>query len=413
MRVHLPLLAAMLVLSISLSAQAADPQPASLTQVPGLTPPTPSSSSPVAQIGRVNVSIEQLQRPLIEGYGLNVLLNLVQLELAREGAGRAGVRVTPDDIAQEREITLRRMFEKSNEKLTDKMNALRAKGDNAEADKIAEQMKKDNEAAFDQYMQQQHLSRAEFDIVNETNTYLRKIAEPMVIGKINDDALHAAFNALYGETVECRHIQCANMQEVQEVKKRLISGEPFAKVAEDMSRNAGTARAGGKIPAFSRDTQGLPQEFKNTAFALKEGEVSDPVEAEGAFHLILLEKRVPPKAVQFDAVKDALRVDLQDKLVQATVKQLRGQLADQTINGGLVINDPVLKKQWQARLDARQAKIKDREEMRKQWEAERERSATQPASAPDLSPTAPLPASPDFTPAVPTTVPTVQPSDVK
>jgi hypothetical protein len=51
----------MLVLSVSLGAQAADPQPASLTQVPGLTPSpsSPASSSPVAQVGRVNVSMEQ------------------------------------------------------------------------------------------------------------------------------------------------------------------------------------------------------------------------------------------------------------------------------------------------------------------------------------------------------------------
>jgi hypothetical protein len=156
----------------------------------------------------------------------------------------------------------------------------------------------------------------------------------------------------------------------------------------------------------------LPEEFKKAAFALKEGQVSEVVEAEGAFHLLLLEKRNAPKVVKFEDVKESLRADLYDKLVQAMVKQLRGQLADQTINGGLVINDPILKKQWQARLDARQAKIKDRDEMRKQWEAERERAATQPASAPDLSPAAPLPPSPDLTP-VPTTVPAVNPSDVK
>jgi hypothetical protein len=183
----------------------------------------------------------------------------VQLELAREGAGRAGVKVTADDIAQEREITLRRMFEKSNEKLTDKLNALRAKGSNAEADKIAEQIKKDNDAAFDQYMQQQHLSRAEFDIVTETNTYLRKIAEPMLIGKINDENLRAAFNAQYGETVDCRHIQCANMLEINQAKGRLAKGEPFEKVARDISRNAGTAPVGGKLRRSAATRRGCPK----------------------------------------------------------------------------------------------------------------------------------------------------------
>jgi parvulin-like peptidyl-prolyl isomerase len=378
---------------ISPAARGAEPQAASLTQSAALAAALPPSSA-VAQIGGVSVSMEELQRPLVDGYGLNVLLNLVQLELARQGAGRAGVKVTPEDIAHEREETLLHVFEKSNEKLTDEMNALRAKGDAAGADKIADKIKRDNEAAFDQYMQQQHLSRAEFDIVTETNACLRKIAEPMLIGKISEDNLQAAFNALYGETVECRHIQCSNMQEIQEVKKRLESGESFAQVASDMSRTPGTARVGGKLPPFSRDTQGLPQTYKDTAFSLKPGQVSEVVEAENAFHLLKLEKRNAPKVVKFEDVKAAIRADLQEKAIAATVKQLRSQLAEQTINGGLVINDPVLKKQWQDRLDKRQAKIKDQAEMRKQWESERERAATQPASSPpDLAP------APDLTPA--------------
>jgi parvulin-like peptidyl-prolyl isomerase len=345
-----------------------------------------ADQQPVAQIGNVTVTLEQLQRPLLEGYGLNVLLNLVQLEIVKESAGRAGVKVTPQDIQQERDQTIERMFKESNDKLIDKMNGLRAKNENAEADKIAEQIKKDNAQAFEQFLQNQHISRAEFDIVTETNTYLRKIAEPMLIGKISEDNLHAAFNALYGETVKCRHIQCANVPEINQAKAKLASGEPFAKVAQEMSRNAGTGPLGGELPPFSLQTQGLPQEFKDAAFGLKEGQVSEIVSAEGAFHLILLEKRIPPKAVKFEDVKDSLRADLQDKAVQATVKQLRGQLADQAVGGGLVINDPILKKQWQDRLDKRKANIKSRDEMRKQWELERERSATQPAATPDLSP---------------------------
>ena len=366
------------------TARGAEPQAASLTQTPAPALLSPSSS--VAQIAGVNVSMEQLQRPLIDGYGLNVLLNLVQLELARQGAGRAGVKVTPQDIAHERDDTLMHVFEKSNEKLVDQRNALRATGDTAGADKIAQQIKHDNAAAFEQYMQQQHLSRAEWEIVTETNAYLRKIAEPMLVGKITEDSVRSAFNALYGETVECRHIQCSNMQEIQAAKKRLDGGEPFEMVAQDLSRNPKTARLGGKIPAFSRDTQGLPQEFKDAAFSLKPGQVSEVVLAENFFHLIKLEKRNPPKVVNFDDVKESVRADLQDKAVQATVIQLRGQLAQQIRDGGLVINDPVLKKQWQDRQDQAKAKIKDQAEMRKQWDAERERTATQPASAPDLSP---------------------------
>lgn len=340
----------------------------------------------VAQVGGVNVTLDQLQRPLIQAYGLNVLLNLVQLQVAKENAAKAGVKATPEDIANEKQLTIDRMFEQSNEKMMDKASAARQKGDEAKAKEIEDQIKKDNATAFEQYLQNQRLTRTEFDIVTETNAYLRKIAEPMLAGKISEDNLKEAFRSMYGENVQCRHIQCANLQEIQQAKERLDKGEPFAKVAQEMSRNLGTAQLGGLLPPFSINTQGLPQAFKEAAFALKkEGDVSDVVQAEGGFHLIQLEKRIPPKAVKFEDVKESLRKELYARATDATVKQLRQQLGNQAVEN-LVINDPVLKKQWQEKLDKRDASIKDREQIRKQMQLERERNATQPTTLPDLSP---------------------------
>jgi parvulin-like peptidyl-prolyl isomerase len=355
-------------------------------------PPAPAraagadQSPVVAQVGGAKVTLEQLQRPLIDAYGLNILLNLVQLEVAKENATKAGVRVTPQDIAHETDTTIEKMFEQSNEKLVDKMNAARDKGDAKTADEIARQIKKDNAQAFEQFLQNQRITRPEFDIVTETNAYLRKIAEPMLAGKISEQNLQDAFRSLYGENVKCRHIECSNLQEIQEAKARLEKGEPFAKVAQEMSRNRGTARLGGELPPFSINTQGLPQAFKDAAFALKkEGEVSDVVQADGGFHLIQLEKRIPPKAVKFEDVKESLRKDLYARAIDATVKSLRQQLGNQAVQN-LVINDPVLKQQWQEKLDKRDATIKDREQIRKQLQLERERGATQPATTlPDLS----------------------------
>ena len=340
----------------------------------------------VAQVGGATVTLDQLQRPLIRAYGLNILLNLVQLEVAKENATKAGVKVTPEDVARETEITITRMFEQSNEKLVDKVSAARAKGDEKRAKEIEEQIKTDNAQAFEQFLQNQRLTRAEFDIVTETNAYLRKIAEPMIAGKISEDNLKEAFRSLYGENVKVRHIECSNLQEINEAKQRLDQGESFAKVAREMSRNRGTAPLGGELPPFSINTQGLPQAFKDAAFALKkEGEISDVVQAEGGFHLIQLVQRIAPKAVKFEDVRESLSRDLNARAVDATVKQLRQQLANDAVKN-LVINDPELKKQWQEKLEKRDATIKDREQIRKQMQLERERNATQPTTLPDLGP---------------------------
>lgn len=361
-------------------ATAVSPAPSAPTTAP--TPPATrqSQSRVVAKVGDMEVTLQQLERPLIEGYGLNVLLNLVQLELVKSQtkASDPPTVVTADDVAAERELTIENMFKESNDKQMDKIRQAELKGQTAEVAKLRDQMKKDNEQAFEQFLSNQHISRAEFDIVIETNAHLRKIAEPLLKGKITDDNVKEAFATLYGETIKVRHIQCANLQEVQEAKRRLDGGEPFPKVAIEMSRNPSTGPLGGELPPFSRQYQGLPQTFRDAAFALKEGQVSEVVQAEGSFHLILLEKRIPPKAVKFEDVKETLRVDLEKRALEAGVKELRQQLSEQAI-GNLSIMDPVLKKQWDERLEKRKGELKNREEILKQKERERSRAVTQPS----------------------------------
>ncbi len=82
------------------------------------------------------------------------------------------------------------------------------------------------------------------------------------------------------------------------------------------------------------------------AFSLKPGEVSDTVQAGDAYHLILLEKRIAPKAVKFDDVKESLRKDLAERLTQVQMKNLRVQLLNQ-VTTLLKVDDPMLAKQYE------------------------------------------------------------------
>jgi parvulin-like peptidyl-prolyl isomerase len=328
----------------------------------------------IARINARPITLRQIQQPLLEGYGLNILLNVVQLELAKQQVARANLTISPDDIRLERERTLAKLFQ--------------------DADKS------EYEQLFEQFLQQQRVSRPEFDLVLQTNACLRKVAQPMVRDKITEASLEEAFRQLYGETIQVRHIQLANMQEVVETKRRLAAGEPFEKVAHEMSRNARTAGLGGELPPFSRQAAGYPQAFKDTAFALKEGEVSDAVQAEGAYHVIKLENRIPPKAVKFEDVKQSLREDLEERLIQATIKDLKTQMTQEAVKG-LVIDDPVLREQYDAKLHQRDQQIRDRDQIRQQFERERqrilERAATQqavPATAPSTEPAPPSPTEP-------------------
>ncbi len=347
---------------------------AALTVVPSAAPtaaaPSPAASpsamsAPLTDtvVARVNgdvITAKQLYGPLIEAYGLNLLLNLVQLDLAKQDAARQHIAVTPEDVRAELEMTEARMFKDA--------------------------AKEDYPGLLDQFLTNQRLSRPEFDIVIEINAYLRKIAEPLLKNKISEENLQEAFRQLYGETVQVRHIQCSNLQEVAEVKRRLAAGEAFEAVAKALSRNARTGSLGGELPPFSRSTTGLPQAFKDAAFGLKPGEVSDPVQAEDAYHVIKLERRFAPKAVKFEDVKESIREDLYDRLVQATVKDLRSQLVQQTVQS-MQIENPVLKRQFTERMDKQKSQTQDRDQIRKQLERDRERLTTSRPALPAAAPT--------------------------
>jgi foldase protein PrsA len=343
--------AALSVALIGAPARAAEPLP---------------NDAVVARVDDITITMGQLQGPLVESYGLNVLLNLVQLELAKQVAANAKVSVTEADLERERKLTLDRMFR-------DAPSA-------------------DHDALFEQFLQQQRSSRAEFDVVMRTNAHLRKVAEPLLEGKISEENLKEAFGAMYGEKVQVRHIQSSNLQEIQDARRRVEAGESFARVAQEVSRNPRTAALGGLLPEFSRGTTDLPDALKEAAFALKAGELSDPVEAKGAYHLLMLERRIEPKLSKFEDVKDSIREDLTERAVQETVKQLRAEIVKQA-REKLKIEQPAMREQFQKMLEKKpEAQVKDLEGVRGALRRERERRGLPvdddpaPATAPATRP---------------------------
>ena len=192
----------------------------------------------------------------------------------------------------------------------------------------------------------------------------------MVQGRLTDKDLRTAFNARYGETVKVRHIALQNLQQVAEAQRRLKAGEPFEQVAKSMSLNKATGPQGGEIQPFSRSNPTLPQLFRDTAFALQKGEVSDPIQVEGLYHLIKLEGRIPPKAVKFEDVKDSLRQDLDQALTFEAMKRIRDEFGRQALQS-LDIRDPDLKKQFEDRIAEQKNEIQDPAQIRKELEKER------------------------------------------
>lgn len=322
----------------------------------------PEVSDVIATVGTQKITKDELLAPMLEEHGLNFLLHLVQLDLARQAAAQQGVTVTADDVKEERKLTFDRMLADTHAQLRQQLDDAVAKKDNAAAERIKAQMEIDPEAALDAYLAQQYtvtrqyVSKGEFNIVLETNAYLRKIAEasPELQKMVNEQTVRKAFGAQFGEKVVIRHIQANNLQAITEARQRLEAGESFADVARDLSTNSNTAPNGGAVPPFTMAATNVPPVLKNAAFDLGKGEVSETIQADNAFHILMLENRIAPKVVKFEDVKEQVRAGLMDQVLQAGVKQLRDKVARQAL-ANMRIEHPVLRQQFEKRMEERRA----------------------------------------------------------
>ncbi len=76
----------------------------------------------------------------------------------------------------------------------------------------------------------------------------------------------------------------------QKLVVQLRQGADFEKLAREYSDDKGTAAKGGDFGTL-RHNQQTPEDVKKAVFALKEGEISDPVKQPIGFYILKLEKR--------------------------------------------------------------------------------------------------------------------------
>jgi peptidyl-prolyl cis-trans isomerase D len=83
----------------------------------------------------------------------------------------------------------------------------------------------------------------------------------------------------------------------------------FAELAKKFSQDPGSAGQGGDLGFFARDGS-MVKAFEDAAFALKPGEISDPVQTDFGWHIIKLVDVHPAKVQGFDEVKGQIEQDL-------------------------------------------------------------------------------------------------------
>lgn len=87
------------------------------------------------------------------------------------------------------------------------------------------------------------------------------------------------------EEIRASHILVKTEDEAKKILQRIQSGEIFEDIAQEISLCPSKA-AGGDLGFFSKGM--MVKEFEDAAFALKKGEISNPVKTQFGWHLIKL-----------------------------------------------------------------------------------------------------------------------------
>ena len=88
----------------------------------------------------------------------------------------------------------------------------------------------------------------------------------------------------------------------------------FAEVAKKSSQDSGSAPAGGDLNFFGRGAMVKP--FEDAVFAMKKGEISDVVESDFGYHIILLTDIKTPRQPSFEELRPSLEAELKQQQAQ-------------------------------------------------------------------------------------------------
>lgn len=178
--------------------------------------------------------------------------------------------------------------------------------------------------------------KAEADKIAETAEFTRRLAymrdkalmEGLLTRIARESNNDANVQQVYAEAskgqggeqeVRARHILVENEALARAALKRVQSGEDFAKVADQVSKDPGSR--GGELGWFTKDR--MVPEFAEAAFKLQPGQISQPVKSQFGWHIIKVEERREKPFPKLEEVRDQVERFVVQKAQAEAVGKLR------------------------------------------------------------------------------------------
>lgn len=111
--------------------------------------------------------------------------------------------------------------------------------------------------------------------------------------KLSEDELKRYYDSHKDSLIQVKisMIQLESQEDGHKLLERLDKGEDFHQLATIKSIDPVSAAEGGNLGYLTRDTFEYPYQLKDMAFALDEGEISNLIEDESGYYIILVEDR--------------------------------------------------------------------------------------------------------------------------
>lgn len=132
--------------------------------------------------------------------------------------------------------------------------------------------------------------------------------------QISDDTAKTFYDEnnqiFHSEEIKAKHIVVDDEQLAKGIAEKLEAGEDFETLAGEHSTEPDADQTGGDLGYFTRDANLVP-EFKDAAFALEIGKISEPVKTEFGYHIIVVEDK-REETVEFEEAKEGIKFSLKE-----------------------------------------------------------------------------------------------------
>lgn len=118
-------------------------------------------------------------------------------------------------------------------------------------------------------------------------------------------------------------------KKIEDLLKKAKAGANFAALAKANSQDPGSARQGGDLGWFQKGI--MIKSFEDVAFNLKKGEISDVIETEFGYHIILVEDKKDTGVMPVKEAEPAIRQALTEQKSQETARGVVSSL-EQRLN---------------------------------------------------------------------------------